>query len=154
MICCKSIVYLAATTSARRAPGGISQYLPVLYVEEETRKKEREAEGGGWNYVLSFIFEGAQAQLWTPCSSTCRLFSASVLKVYRTSNSTHSLNRERDQRGNNMGRRGWRVKRFRVLELNARNEKEWKLRSRELERAHSLTRDCSVNDGLTHDVTG
>lgn len=49
------------------------------------------------------------------------------------------------------------MKRFRgirVLELNARNGKEWKLRSRELEQAHSLTRDCSVNDALTHDVTG
>jgi len=44
MICCKSIVYLVATTSARRAPGSISQYLPVLYMEERARDSERERE--------------------------------------------------------------------------------------------------------------
>ncbi|KAL0115724.1 hypothetical protein PUN28_010924 [Cardiocondyla obscurior] len=44
MICCKSIVYLVAATSARRAPGSISQYLPVLCVKEKARDSERERE--------------------------------------------------------------------------------------------------------------
>lgn len=88
------------------------------------------------------------------------VFRSSVPKVYRTSNSVRSPEKEnnvekRTARRRGGGRKAERFCGIRVLELNrAKEGKEWKLRSRELERARSLTRDCSVNDGLTHDVTG
>lgn len=127
MICCKSIVYLVATTSARRAPGDISQYLPTLCMGERETKREawkREGEGGeGWNYVLSFIFE--RAQLWTLCSSTCRLFSALACQRCIGLLTPPAPSREREYRGNNVRRGERRAKRFcgiRVLELNARKK--------------------------------
>jgi len=152
MICCKSIVYLVATTSARRAPGSISQYLPVLYMEERARDSDWEGEeGGGWNYVLSFIFE--KAQLWASCSSTCRLFSA--LACQRCIGLLTPLAPNRERKQCERGAEGEKISRgIRVLELNARNGKNRNCEVGELERARSLTRDCSMNDSLTHDVTG
>lgn len=119
MICCKSIVYLVATAFARRAPGGISQYLPALHGRESGGE-----EGGGWNYVLSFIFE--RAQLWTPCSSTCRLFSALACQR-RIGLPTPSAPSGEREHGSNVWWRGWKVERFcgiRVLELNARKKEK------------------------------
>jgi len=70
---------------------------------ERERETERE-KGGGWNYVLSFIFE--RAQLWASCSSTCRLFS--VLACQRCIGLLTPLapNRERKQCERGVG--GWK----------------------------------------------
>lgn len=70
MICCKSIVYLAA--SARRAPGDISQYLSTsVYVQEGKRN--------GWGRgmkLCSLLYVWKGTAVWTTCYSTWRPFFA------------------------------------------------------------------------------
>lgn len=104
---------------------------------------------------LLYVWKGTTHSCETLCFSTWPAFRSSVAKMRTISNSTRRAEKENNVKMERERKKKEEFRGIRIETFCASNRKNGNCRAENWSRcARSLTRDCSMNDGLTHDITG